>query len=227
MSLTKDQLKEIKEFIHSRGFTTIEVEMEILDHVACAVETKLKEQPQLTTSKALAAVHASFGVLGFSVFEDDLQKSLSRKVKTVFLKQAATQLTSLNLLKVLALATCIFTLLTCWRNILDPTLFKMAAFTTIALFSAIPHLYHRKIFSRWRKKSMIMGRLLWPFTYAAFSITYLVQLLPMQHIVNDMELFNAINLSLSFIVSLAIFSTIQMIQEMFSWTQERWLRYQT
>lgn len=227
MALTKDQLKEIKEFIHYRGFTTIEVEMEILDHVACAVENKLNKQPRLTVSKAIEAVHASFGVLGFSVFQDDLQKSISRKIKTVFLKQAGTQLASLNLLKVLALATCIFTLLTFWRNILDPSLFKIAAFITIALFSAIPHLYHRKIFSRWRKKSLIMGRLLWPFTYAAFGITYLVQLLPMQHIVNDMELFNAINLSLSFIVSLAILSTIQMIQEMYQWTQERWLKYQS
>ncbi|GAB5527433.1 MAG: hypothetical protein Roseis2KO_53050 [Roseivirga sp.] len=227
MSLTKDQLKEIQEFIHSRGFNTIEVEMEILDHVACAVEDKLNEQPELTTSNAVAAVHTSFGVMGFSVFEDDLQKSISRKIRGVFSQKIWSQLTSFNLLKVLALSACIFALLTCWRNILDPSLFKVAAFITIALFSAIPHIYHRKVFSRWRKKSLIMGRLLWPFTYAAFSITYLIQLLPVQHIVNDIELFNTIILGLSFVTSLAVLSTIQVVQEMYIWTQERWLKYHT
>ncbi len=38
MTLNKDQIEQIKNFIHSRGFTHIEVEMEILDHVATAVK---------------------------------------------------------------------------------------------------------------------------------------------------------------------------------------------
>jgi hypothetical protein len=43
MSLTVEQITAIKAFINKRGFTTIEVEMEILDHVASAVEAKLEE----------------------------------------------------------------------------------------------------------------------------------------------------------------------------------------
>ena len=45
MKLAQDQITEIKKFIHSRGFTHIEIEMEILDHVASAVEAKMEKNP--------------------------------------------------------------------------------------------------------------------------------------------------------------------------------------
>ena len=75
MQLTKEQISEIKKFIHSRGFTHIEVEMEILDHVASAVEAKLETNPNKSITKAIHEVHAGFGPLGFSVMEDEFRKS--------------------------------------------------------------------------------------------------------------------------------------------------------
>ena len=78
MPLTKDQLSEIRDFIYSRGFTHIEVEMEILDHVASAVEAKLEENPDKPPTKAIHEVHSSFGVLGFSVLEDEFRKGFRK-----------------------------------------------------------------------------------------------------------------------------------------------------
>ncbi len=69
--LNKEQIAEIKKFIHSRGFNTIEVEMEILDHVASAVTEKLEADPEKTLDKAIKEVHASFEVFGFSTIEDE------------------------------------------------------------------------------------------------------------------------------------------------------------
>lgn len=79
MPLTNAQLSEIKKFIHSRGFTTIEVEMEILDHVASSIEAKLEANPNKSIKKAIHEVHAGFGPLGFSVMEDEFRKSYGKQ----------------------------------------------------------------------------------------------------------------------------------------------------
>lgn len=77
MPLNKHQIEQIKQFIHSRGFTHIEVEMEILDHVASAVENKLEKDPSMSLERAIQEVHAGFGPLGFSTFEDSINKSVN------------------------------------------------------------------------------------------------------------------------------------------------------
>ncbi len=79
--LNKDQIQEIKKFIHSRGFTHIEVELEILDHVASAVEQKLENDPQKPLDKAIKEVHAGFGVFGFAGIEEEKQKLISSLLK--------------------------------------------------------------------------------------------------------------------------------------------------
>ena len=43
MNLNKEQLHQIKEFIAQRGFKDVDVQMEILDHVASSVEDKMGE----------------------------------------------------------------------------------------------------------------------------------------------------------------------------------------
>ena len=84
--LNKDQIQEIKKFIHSRGFKHIEVEMEILDHVATAVEEKLVKNPTKTISSAIQEVHASFDPLGFSTFEDGLNKTIGKLLNNEMIK---------------------------------------------------------------------------------------------------------------------------------------------
>jgi hypothetical protein len=87
MSLNRDQIEQIKKFIHSRGFTHIEVEMEILDHVATAVEEALQKHPQKPLHRAIKEIHASFGVMGFSHFEDQKIKMVGRLIRSAFIEK--------------------------------------------------------------------------------------------------------------------------------------------
>lgn len=43
MNLSKEQLHQIKALIAQRGFKDVDVQMEILDHVASSVEDKMDE----------------------------------------------------------------------------------------------------------------------------------------------------------------------------------------
>lgn len=85
MELSKQQLAQIREFINKKGFTYIDVQMEILDHVASQVEEKMTNNPELKFADAVNETHKSFGVLGFSGIEDGITKMLYRRYRKIFL----------------------------------------------------------------------------------------------------------------------------------------------
>ncbi|RNL54108.1 hypothetical protein [Pedobacter jejuensis] len=85
MKLSNQQLAQIREFISKKGFTYIDVQMEILDHVASQVEEYMTNNPELKFDDALNETHKSFGLLGFSSLEDSITKMLHRRYKKILL----------------------------------------------------------------------------------------------------------------------------------------------
>lgn len=86
VTLSKEQLKELKEYIISRGILEPVVVMEVLDHFACLVEERMAENDKLTLRDAMYEAHNSFGVMGFSRIAEtarrDQQKFFRRLMKT-------------------------------------------------------------------------------------------------------------------------------------------------
>lgn len=80
MKLSAEQLTQIKSWISKRGFTHTDVQYEILDHVASAIEDKMEENPKLSLEKAFEEVHKSFGVFGFQTFEESIASKLSKEL---------------------------------------------------------------------------------------------------------------------------------------------------
>lgn len=84
MKLTPQQLDYIKGFIRRRGFTALDLQMEIIDHVACRVEDLRSENPALPFEDAVAQTHREFGVFGFATLEEAMMKSLTKKYRNQF-----------------------------------------------------------------------------------------------------------------------------------------------
>lgn len=84
MNLTKEQLEHIRSFIQQRGFDYIDVQLEILDHVASSVEDKMDENPLLSFDDAVSETHQSFGIMGFSAFADGVTNSIRAKYNRLF-----------------------------------------------------------------------------------------------------------------------------------------------
>lgn len=84
MELTTAQLQQIKQFVQRKGFVYLDVQLEIIDHVATAIAEKLEADPQLDFNQALVQTHASFGIFGFSTIEDAICKGLSKKYNRFF-----------------------------------------------------------------------------------------------------------------------------------------------
>ena len=80
MVLTKEQIAEIRRFIASRGVTYYDIQNEIIDHIASAIEEKMEADPKLKLDEAIREAHRSFGPLGFSDMEDTFKKSAYKKL---------------------------------------------------------------------------------------------------------------------------------------------------
>ena len=84
MKLTPHQLDYIRSFINKRGFTALDLQVEIIDHVACRVEDILTKNPAVSFEEAVARTHREFGVFGFSTLEEAMMESLTRKYTNEF-----------------------------------------------------------------------------------------------------------------------------------------------
>ncbi len=64
--LTKEQIDQLYSFCEKHYVRFYDVQMELVDHLANAIEEKLSENPHLSFNDALNSVYAGFGVMGFS-----------------------------------------------------------------------------------------------------------------------------------------------------------------
>ncbi len=225
MQLSSDQISQIKAFIHSRGFNYIEVETEILDHVASAVEEKLEKNPEISLEKAIHSVHQSFGVMGFSIFEDELQVSLSKRIRSMFKKLLWLQISTTKVFRVLVVSSVLFFLSNILLDSLSPDLFKVFGFTLLTIISASPSIYYRRVFKVWRKKSMIMGALLWPFIFSSFYLVYLIQVMPTEMINTEHSTMQVLLGVTTLIITTTTLASIELVQKVYQWTHEKWLKY--
>jgi hypothetical protein len=76
-----NQIDQIKRFVSKRGFREIDLQLEMVDHLACKMEELWVDQPHLTFEEVLNKAHLSFGVMGLSVIEDNMYKAISLKFR--------------------------------------------------------------------------------------------------------------------------------------------------
>jgi hypothetical protein len=84
MKLSPDQISTLKKLISYKGYPEIDLQYEILDHVACKVEVLLEEKPTLSLDDAFRKVHSEFGIFGFSDLAESYTKSIERRYRRFF-----------------------------------------------------------------------------------------------------------------------------------------------
>lgn len=108
MTLTKEQLVELKNYIQKRGFREPVIVMEILDHFACLVEERIVANPDLSLEEAMQHAHSSFGVMGFKTLADAADVERNRRHYRLLLKQFRLLLLNPILLIILALTGVLY-----------------------------------------------------------------------------------------------------------------------
>ena len=151
--LTQEQIAAIRTFINKRGFNTIEVEMEALDHMASKVEALLEEKPDMNFDLAITKAHASFGIYGLSTLAESIEGGLLQRFKRQFFKELLSYFNSSKILIPIGLAIIGYFLLTQYPAN-DRGMFLHSGFLIYGfLLAVIPYSIFRKQMKRWEKRS--------------------------------------------------------------------------
>lgn len=94
MKLSPSQIDTLKKLISYKGYPEIDLQYEILDHVACKVEVLLEEKPEMALDDAFRKVHGEFGIFGFSDLAESYTKSIERRYRRFFWEEFKSIFTS-------------------------------------------------------------------------------------------------------------------------------------
>lgn len=78
--LTKNQIKELFTFTKAHRIRYYDLQSEVVDHLASAIETKWEDHPTMSFQKALDEVYAGFGIYGFGKLEQEKRDAIHRKI---------------------------------------------------------------------------------------------------------------------------------------------------
>ncbi|MEB2776444.1 hypothetical protein SYJ56_14065 [Algoriphagus sp. D3-2-R+10] len=108
MKLSPSQISTLKKLISYKGYPEIDLQYEILDHVACKVEVLLEENPGMTLDDAFRKVHSEFGIFGFSDLAESYTKSIERRYRRFFWEEIKSLFTSHRIIYPTAMAFVLY-----------------------------------------------------------------------------------------------------------------------
>ncbi|MFW5773116.1 MAG: hypothetical protein ACOCWD_00400 [Tangfeifania sp.] len=78
-NVTTEETKKLFEFCHSHYVNYYDLQVELVDHLASAIEEKWKTKPDLSFNEALNSTFKKFGIYGFSKIKNQRKRELKRK----------------------------------------------------------------------------------------------------------------------------------------------------
>ncbi|MBT8221380.1 MAG: hypothetical protein KJP00_16250 [Bacteroidia bacterium] len=78
MELTKQQIQHLFTFVRSKYIRYYDVQLELVDHLASAIEEEMSQESGLTFEQALNRVYSRFPITGFNEFLQEKTKALNK-----------------------------------------------------------------------------------------------------------------------------------------------------
>ncbi|MCP1386171.1 hypothetical protein [Runella salmonicolor] len=82
--LTAAEIDELYAFVEKKGVKPLDVQIELVDHLASDIEDILSHSPQVTFVEALLQVHAKFGRWGFDYLVQQAEDNARRRQEKLF-----------------------------------------------------------------------------------------------------------------------------------------------
>lgn len=109
--LTNDQIQSLFTFCEKHFVKYYDVQVELVDHLASAIEIKMNTDSKITFEKALKAVHSSFGAKGFASLIKEKQEIAKRQSRKLFYRLFRDQFKWPKVITFFFLTTLIFIIL--------------------------------------------------------------------------------------------------------------------
>jgi hypothetical protein len=75
--LSKEEVNKLFKFVESKYVQYLDVQYEIVDHLASAIEEKQSKNSELSFEKALNKLYSEFPITGFAAFVSTKQSAMS------------------------------------------------------------------------------------------------------------------------------------------------------
>ena len=108
--LTTEQIQSLFTFCEKHFVKYYDVQVELVDHLANAVELELKTNPKISFEQALQKVHQSFGVMGFAPLVSEKAKMAETQSRSLFWKLFKEQFKWPKIILLILLTTILFTI---------------------------------------------------------------------------------------------------------------------
>jgi hypothetical protein len=109
--ITPEETKELFLFCHKHYVYHYDLQIELVDHLASAIEEQWEKNPDLAFEKALRSSFGKFGITGFSKIKEQKRKELARKYNHLLWKYFVEFYRWPKMLLTLALTMVLFTIL--------------------------------------------------------------------------------------------------------------------
>jgi hypothetical protein len=144
MKLSKEQIEQLYTFVRKKGLMYLDLQDEMVDHLANSIEDQINENPELTFEKALQIEYKKFGVFGFDGVYIERRTVLNNKSLKMYIKHL---LSFFKLPKIL-LSICLFL---AFKYLSYHTAHPEFIFYGINIMAAIYLFY----LARWKYKDLI------------------------------------------------------------------------
>lgn len=108
--LTKKRIDHLFEFCKKHFVPYYDLQVELVDHLANAIEEQMIINPNISFEKALENIHQSFGVSGFATLVSEKRKMTERQGRRLFRKLFKEQLLWPKILLFLLIVSFAYTL---------------------------------------------------------------------------------------------------------------------
>lgn len=153
--LTREQIKSLFTFCENHFVKYYDVQVELVDHLANAVELEMQKDPKISFEKALEKVHKNFGIMGFAPLVAQKIKIAEKQSRSLFWKLFKAQFKWPKIILFFLITAVLFTIFSIHL------IFIKWAFLVIIIvgcyFEVYQTLHLRVVISNTGKKFLLLG----------------------------------------------------------------------
>ena len=141
MTLSEEQIQVLFDFTKRKYVHFYDLQSEIVDHLAAAIEDKMSENSKLSFEQALNEVYSRFGIFGFSHVVREKEKQIDKQATLMLWKEIVSLFTWPHLLLSLLILISLYTL---------TLLFSIESilFSTLVISLTLLPIYLRNLFKQ-------------------------------------------------------------------------------
>ncbi|NOR76587.1 MAG: hypothetical protein GQ525_15705 [Draconibacterium sp.] len=158
--ITKEENKQLFKFCNRNSVHQYDLQIELVDHLASAIEEQWEKKPELTLNETLKNTFGKFGIYGFSKIKQQKERELRRKYNRLLWKYLVEFYRLPKIIMTLALTLVLFILLQIVENklwILVPYFTFITIFIIFYFYKIFPKEFNVK--TKPGKSFMILEKL--------------------------------------------------------------------